>query len=90
MESVNSLPKEADRVFSACPSSPPYAQTGREVTWKWEIREKKEEKKEANTRFKQQVNKGQLTIFVYFLSWDISFVSCKLFQDFVSPYLLTF
>lgn len=51
---------------------------------------RKEGKKGATTRFTQQVHQGQLTTFVYFLSGGISFVSWELFQDFVSPYLLTF
>lgn len=51
---------------------------------------RKEENKEAKATFKQQDSKGQLTLLVYFLSWDISFVSWELFQDFLSLYLLTF
>lgn len=50
---------------------------------------RKEENKEAKATFKQD-SKGQLTLLVYFLSWDISFVSWELFQDFLSLYLLTF
>lgn len=57
------------------------------MTCKWDVGRKRK-KKEANTRFKQQADKGLLTTLVYFLSWDISFVSRELFQDFVK-FLLT-
>lgn len=49
---------------------------------------RKEGNKEAKTRFNQQVNKGQLTTLLYFLSWDISCVSWELFQDYVKSPLI--